>query len=186
MKIRKATLQDAVPIAQCLLLAMEDIVFRFIGKQDHQMAYEFMHYFVQREQNQYSWQNCRVAENENGVVGAINIYDGARLEDLRKPILVYLHEKYNQEFIPEDETQPGEIYIDTLGVHPDHQGKGIGKALLKHLIAEYVELRGETLGILVEDENTIAKKLYLELGFQKAGLKTLMGKKMEHLVFNKK
>jgi ribosomal protein S18 acetylase RimI-like enzyme len=181
MIIRKAVLEDSDLIANFLLLAMEDIVYKFIGEKDYHKAKEFLAYFAQRERNQYSYQNCWVVEDGGEVLGAANVYDGAMLEELRRPIAEYLKIKFYKDFKPEDETQTGEYYIDTLGVNPKHQGKGVGTKLLLFMIDEYVNRRCQTLGLLVEEENRSAKKLYLNLGFRPVGKKLLVGKPMEHL-----
>ncbi len=185
MIVRRATMEDSYLIATYLLLAMEDIVYKFIGERDYQKAKRFLAYFAERENNQYSYQNCWVAEDEGKVVAAANIYDGARLVELRMPIVQYLKIQFNMDFIPEDETQSGEYYIDTLGVNPNQQGKGIGSRMLQFMIDEYVNKQHQTLGLLVDEENPAAKKLYLKLGFRPVGTKVLVGKSMEHLQLGK-
>lgn len=181
MIIRKAILKDSPFMAPILLLAMEDIVYNFIGKADYQAALDFLFYFIERENNQYSYQNCFVAEEDNEIIGAVNLYDGARLHQLRKPVINYVKTNFNPDFNPEDETQNGEFYIDALGVNPNYQGKGIGSKLLQYLIQEYLTQKHQTLGLLVDKDNPSAKKLYLKLGFKAVGQKTLVGKNLEHL-----
>lgn len=180
MIIRKAKTTDSSFIAHLLLLAMEDLVYAFIGEKNQQKAFDFMHYFAQRENNQYSYQNCWVAE-ENEVLAVVNVYNGAELKTLRAPIIAYILAEHGKEFSPEDETQAGEFYIDSFGVNPNHQGEGIGSKMLQFLINEYVVKDQQTLGLLVEEDNPNAKKLYLKLGFEVVGQKSLVGKKLEHL-----
>lgn len=179
--IRKATSGDSETIAVYLLLAMEDIVYKFLGCDDYRQALKFMRYFVSNENNQYSYQNCWVTEEAGSIIAAVNLYDGARLQELREPVIQYVRKHFNKDFNPEDETQPGEYYIDTLGVSPGMQGKGVGSQLLKFLIDEYVFRQKSTLGLLVDEDNPGAKKLYLKLGFKVVGRKFLAGKPMEHL-----
>jgi ribosomal protein S18 acetylase RimI-like enzyme len=181
IEIRKATLNDAETIATYLLLAMQDIVYKFIREEDPLQAKAFMLHFVKKEYNQYSYQNCWVAENGKEVLAAVNIYDGADLIELRKPVIQHIQSRFNVDFQPDDETQAGEYYIDSLGVHPSHQGKGIGTTLLAFLIEEYTRKNGQTLGLLVDKDNPSARRLYLNLGFKIAGEKVLFGKYMEHL-----
>jgi ribosomal protein S18 acetylase RimI-like enzyme len=181
MIIRQATLQDSETIAAYLLLAMEDIVYQFIREVDKNKAKDFLLYFVKRGNNQYSYQNCLVAEDGNEVVAALNLYDGSKLCELREPVVQYIKARFNRDFHPEDETQPGEYYIDSLGVNPAHQGKGIGSEMLRFVINKYVIQKNHTLGLLVEEENPSARKLYLKLGFKPAGRMIFLGKRMEHL-----
>lgn len=181
MNIRKAAQDDADAIVGYLFLAMQDIVFSFIGEQAPRKATDFLRHFVERENNQYSYQNCWVVEFEGEIIAAVNVYDGAELQHLRAPVISYLQQYHNVVFKPEDETQAGELYIDSLGVSPKQQGKGTGSKLLQFLIRELVANKNQTLGLLVDKENPGAKKLYLKLGFKPVGMKTLMGKLMEHL-----
>lgn len=140
-----------------------------------------MLHFALQKNNQYSFENCWVTTENNKIIAAINLYNGADLMKLRAPILAFIENQFSRIILPEDETQAGETYIDTIGVMPQFRGKGVGSRLLQFMINEYVEKRNLTLGLLVEEENTQAKKLYLKLGFKAVGKKTLMGKKMEHL-----
>ena len=181
MIIRKATPGDAEFVAKYLLLAMEEIVCLFIGSKDTVRAAEFMLRFVQQENNQYSYQNCWVAEIDGEVVAAANVYDGARLYELRKPVTEHIGKEFNQHFKPEEETQAGEYYIDSLGVNTIYRGQGVGSKVLRYLIAEYVFKQHGTLGLLVDAENPDARRLYLKLGFKVVAQKLIFGKSMEHL-----
>ena len=181
MIIRKANPDDAEFIATYLLLAMEDIVYMFIGSKDTAWATEFMLHFVQQANNQYSYQNCWVAEINREVVAAVNLYDGAKLDELRKPVTEYIRSEFSQHFKPEDETQAGEYYIDSFGVNERHRCKGVGSKVLQYLINEYAINQRRTLGLLVDRENSNARKFYLKMGFKRVGRKFLFGKSLEHL-----
>ena len=184
MIIRNATPADSDYIATYMMEAMEDIVYEFIGENDPKMARGFLLHFIKSENNQYSYQNCIVAQDGDEIIAAINLYDGARLWDLRAPLAQYIKTIHNKEFNPEDETQSGEYYIDSLGVKSTLQGKGIGTKMLQYVIDEYVIKNHQTLGLLVDEDKHLAKRLYLKLGFKSVGRKILAGKKMEHLQIN--
>jgi ribosomal protein S18 acetylase RimI-like enzyme len=181
MIIRKASLKDSQNITTLLLLAMEDIVYKFINETNYNKAHAFLLHFVEQENNQYSYQNCLVVEENKQIIAAVNLYDGAKLNEWRAPIIQYIQTHFNANFDPEDETESGEFYIDTLGVNPNQQGKGIGSKLLLFLINQYVTQNQQTLGLLVDEKNPNAKKLYLKLGFKVVGEKILVEKKLEHL-----
>lgn len=181
MNIRKAKIEEANQIAPLLLLATEEVIYGFIEEKNADKAGKLMHHFTATPANQYSFENCWVAEENGQILGAVAVYDGANLNTLRKPIGKYVEGQLGVVFNPEDETQAGEIYIDSLGVRTDQQGKGIGAQMLQHLIKNYVEEEGKTLGLLVDKDNPLAKKLYLKLGFEVVGEKTLVGKELEHL-----
>lgn len=181
MKIRKATINNVESIASLLMLVLENMAYKFIGEKDYEKAREFLVYFLKKKHNQYSFENCIVAEISNEIIGVINIYDGSDLTVLRQPILDHSNRNYDITLPIEDETQAGEYYIDTLAVDGKWQGKGIGTKLLKHAIDTYVVKKKETLGLLVDENNPNAKKLYLNLGFESVGKKNLLGHSMEHL-----
>lgn len=181
MTIRKAVKEDAAFIAPYLLLAMKNSIYKKIGDKDYKEAEELLLHFVKRENNQYSYENCLVAEDEGQVQGAVNIYDGARVKELREPVLEYIEKHFNEYLEPEEETQAGEFYIDSVGVNPDYRGKGAGTKMLQYLIEDYVEKKNQTLGLLVGEDNTVARRLYSKMGFKPVGKKVLRGKEMMHL-----
>ena len=181
MRIRKALPQDASSIANLLFLAMEEIVYEFIGEPNREKAIVLFTHFAKSDNNQYSYQNCYVMESGKEIIAAANVYDGAKLHEYRQPIADYITSHFKRELRVEDETQSGEYYIDSIGVSKSFQGRGIGSEILKFLINEYVIRQKHTLGLLVDEENVHAKKLYLKLGFYSVNHILLTGKKMEHL-----
>lgn len=183
MIIRKAKKEDSKLIATFMMLAMEDIVFQFIGECSDEKATQFLTCLINQKANQYSYNNCWVVESDAEIIAAANVYDGAKLEELRMPVAELIKLMFNRDFSPEDETQAGEFYIDCVGVNTVWQGKGVGSKLFDFLIDEYVHKRKKTLGLLVDNNNPKAKKLYLKLGFEITGEKILTGKKMIHLQF---
>lgn len=179
--ITKALPSDSAEISSLILLAMEDIVYKFIGKENHDEAFQFIFHFAAERNNQYSFENCLIAKVHNEIAGVINFYDGSKYLELKKPVVTYLQTNFPNGYIPENETQPGEIYIDALAVRTDFQGQRIGTQLLRYLINEYIRDKEMVIGLLVDPENPKAQKLYLDLGFKKVGIKKLTGKLMEHL-----
>ena len=183
MTIRKAHPKDAPAISRHILLAMDEILYHFIGENSAEQATLFLIRLISQKANQYSYENCWVVDLEHEIVATAVVYDGAKLLELREPVANEIKVRFGREFNPENETQAGEYYLDCFAVSPHQQGKGIGSKLLQFLIAEYVYKRNETLGLLVDKTNPDAKKLYVNLGFEKVGEKTLAGKEMEHLQF---
>lgn len=183
MLIRKAKPEESKKIASLILLAMEDIIFNFIGENSQTKAIHFLESLIQEKGNQYSYENCWVGESKDGIIVAAIVYNGEDLQKLREPVAHKIKEMFDKPFSPEDETQTGEYYIDCVGVEPNIQGKGIGSKMFQFLIDEYVEKNNQTLGLLVDKDNPNAKKLYLKLGFEIVAEKTLVGKHLEHLQY---
>lgn len=180
MILRKALIEDSEAVATLLMLATGEVIYKFIGKKDYCIAKDFLLHFVESKNNQYSFQNCFVAVDEGEIVGTVLVYDGAKLEELRKPVLEYIHRHFDAGLIVEDETQAGEFYIDSLAVSPHQQGKGIGSQLIQFIMNELVLPNGYSLGLLVDKTNLSARKLYLSLGFKQVGEKVLMGLSHDH------
>ncbi|MFB9055846.1 GNAT family N-acetyltransferase [Mariniflexile ostreae] len=178
--IRKATKSDSKGITDCLFLALETFLCKFIGVNDSVKAKHMLLHFVNEENNQYSFQNCYVAEIDGMIAGAINSYNGAHLNALKRPIANFIQHQIGTDFNPEPETTDGEYYIDSFGILPRFQGKGIGTQLLKHLIHEH-RTQNRVLGLLVEENNQKAETLYLALGFKWIKNQALAGKNMRHL-----
>ncbi len=185
MLIRKAKPEESDIIAQYLLLAMGDIAYKFIGENSKEKAANWLSGLISKTGNQYSFENCFVADEEGEIVAVALVYDGGNLQKLRKPVAQSLKLMFGRSFDLEDETEPGEFYIDCVAVNPARQGEGIGSKMFQFLIDEYVYKQGKTLGLLVDKQNPGAKKLYLKLGFQFIKDKMFAGKQMEHLQFAK-
>lgn len=186
MLIRKAKPGESSIIAPLVFLAMEDIVYQFIGEKSKEKGIELLESLIGEEGNQYSYENCWVMETGGEIVAAAILYDGARLKSLREPVARKIKTMFNRSFQPEDETGEGEFYIDSVGVDPCQQGRGVGSKIFRFLIDEYVHKGNKTLGLLVDKSNPKAKQLYLKLGFEVVGEKTLAQKAMEHLQYNTK
>lgn len=179
MNIRKAVQSDSAEIAKLLLSAMEDIFYSFICEKNYQKALALLSKFTDLQNNQYSYQNCFVAEIENKIVGAINIYDGKNLLALRLPFIKYVREHFNPSFDPETETEFGEIYVDSIAVDQNYRGNGIAASLLQSIINQ--QNHNQKIGLLVESENFGARRLYEKLGFKIIGTKTLTCKELYHM-----
>lgn len=61
-----------------------------------------------------------------------------------------------------------EAEIHTIGVRPDAQGRGIGRALLRRLLA-VADSAGATVYLEVRTDNAAAQRLYAAEGFQVIG-----------------
>ncbi len=181
MLIRKAIPADAPVVAEYLFKAMEEITCNFVGRDKIAEIKRLLTQLAGRPANQYSYEFTWLAEEEGLIAGSATIYDGARLHELRRPVAKLVEATFHKEFLPEDETGPGEWYLDCIGVNSAMQGRGVGSRLLDFLIEKYVREQGGTIGLLVEKTNPDAKRLYLKKGFKMVGEKQFAGKLMEHL-----
>ena len=64
-----------------------------------------------------------------------------------------------------------EGHITNLAVDPAYRRKGIGRALLEHLITEGKKRGVRFLTLEVRSSNLVAQQLYRKLGFYEAGVR---------------
>lgn len=162
---------------------MNDLAMKFTRVEDLSLAVPVFEDFFQLKGNQYSYENTLVFEEDGEIIGSITGYDGNDLHKLRSPFLEYLLENFDFPYVPEDETEPGEFYLDTVSVSQNHQGKGIGKKLIEAMILHAKEKGFNKVGLLVDLGNPSAKKLYERIGFRWSKNKILMNGQYEHLIF---
>jgi len=181
--IREAKPEDATPVAQLIVQAMGDLAYKFSNTDDRKATFALFEYFFKLPDNQYSYSNTLVYEEQGKVFGSLNGYDGSKLADLRAPFLTYLAEHCGLiNFHPEPETGPGEFYLDTISVAPELQGKGIGKQLITAGINRASAFGHEKAGLLVEVNNPGALKLYQKMGFEIESEITFIGGLYYHMI----
>jgi len=181
--IKPAIPTDAAQIARLIIDAMEDLASKFVGQADPLMAIPLFEHFAALPGNQYSYENILVYEDESGISGVISGYDGADLNLLRAPFLKYIASTYGFKGQPEDETQPGEYYIDCISVAAEKRGLGIGKKLINNLIEKLKTTKHTRAGLLVNKDNLNAENLYTKLGFQIVNERQFMGGTYYHMQY---
>ena len=185
ISIRGARPDEAARIAGLIIMAMtEECCLHFCGPgHDIRDFRRVMTSLVARPDTQYSYNNTRVATIEDNIVGICVSYDGALLHLLRQPFIDAAQQEWGMDHssIP-DETQAGELYIDSLAVDPDYRGRGIASLLLRATIDKSRTLGLPSTGLLVDVGNPKAEALYNKVGFQYAGTNSWGGHGMKHLV----
>jgi ribosomal protein S18 acetylase RimI-like enzyme len=182
--IRPAKPTDAEEVVPLIIQAMGKLANKLTNVKDGELIDQLFKYFFQQPGNQYSYENTLVFEEEGKVLGSINAYDGGKLLELRKPFLNYVAEHYHANDLHQGtETENGEFYLDSISVHPSAQGKGIGKQLIRAGIDWAKKLGHHTVGLLVEQNNENALKLYQKMGFVIQNEKQFMDGLYHHMVF---
>jgi len=179
--IRPATPSDAEQVGPLFILSMGHIAGIFANSDRYEDAIPFFEKFFRQRDNQYSYANTLVFEEENRIKGSVTGYDGALLHVLRQPVLDELR-KNKPDFTPDDETEAGEFYLDCIHVDKNAQGKGIGKKLIAAFCQKALSLGYDRVGLIVDRENPEAKRFYTNLGFQVSGEKDFMGHTYFHMV----
>lgn len=187
MKIHDAKKEQASDIASLIMTAMTDeCCLFFVGKgQTLDDFRDTMTRLVRMENSQYSYKNTVVAEENDGrVVGVCVSYDGSRLRELRKSFIAAANTDFNRDFSGmDDETQAGELYIDSLAVLAGYRGRGIASALLRAAVEKARDMKLPAAGLLVDNGNPRAEKLYRSIGFEYVDDAEWGGHPMKHLQF---
>jgi len=173
IEIRQATPADAVKIGEVVAMAL--------GFESGHKAAEVFAEAAAEEDTQYSYQNALVATADGKTAGIIVAYDGGRLAELREGSLKVIRKYHPDLQTPDDETEAGEMYVDSLGVFPEYRGQGIAHLLLD-AVRERASEDGLTLGLLADYDNRTARRLYTRYGFRPDGEKPFFGHTMQHLI----
>lgn len=116
-----------------------------------------------REEGNFSYKNCVVAEQDRAVIGMLFTFpleEGQEAEgEPADPILK-----------PYEELEiPGSFYICALSLLPGFRGRGVGTKLLSIARKQAYQRGFGTLSLLVFEQNEGAVKLYERNGFKVAG-----------------
>ena len=183
--IKKATREQAPEIASLIMMAMtDDCCLHYCG--DGYGLEDFrkmMVRLVEREDSQYSYKNTFVACDGDKVVGISVNYDGGKLHVLRRAFLELSREYIGKDNSGmDDETQSGELYLDSLAVLPEYRRQGIAKRLIVATKERADELHLPYVGLLVDKDNPVGESLYTSLGFRYMNDSHWGGHEMKYLI----
>ena len=183
--IREATKEQAAEIANLIMIAMTDECCLYFcgdgyGLKDFRTMKTML---VEQEDSQYSYRNTLVAMDRDKVVGISVSYDGSRLHELRRAFIDAAKAHIGKDHSSmDDETEAGELYLDSLAVLPYYRRQGIAKALLL-ATKEKANLCGlPCVGLLVDKANPVGETLYTSVGFRYVADKRWGGHPMKHLI----
>ena len=188
IEIREATKDQAADIARLIMMAMtDDCCQHFCGNgyglEDFR---RMMTLLVERENSQYSYKNTLVAVDEDKVVGISVSYDGSKLHELRRAFLelsqVYIGKDHSG---MDDETQAGELYLDSLAVLPAYRRLGIASRLISATKERADRMGLPCVGLLVDKRNPKGEALYASVGFHYMNDSHWGGHEMRHLILTK-
>lgn len=186
--LRNCRKEDAPAVASLIIEAMsEECCQHFYGK-SHTIEefHDMIARLVEREHTQYSYENTICAVNGTGrVVGIMICYDGRQLKELRRAFIDETKKRFDRDFsdMP-DETEAGELYVDSAAVVRDMRRQGIAKQLFKAAGNRAISMGINRLGLLVDRNNPNAERLYRSLGFEYVGDTDWGGHTLKHMQLN--
>lgn len=186
IEIRQADIRQAAEIAGMIMMAMTDECCLYFCGEGHGLDdfREVMTRLVEREDTQYSYRNTLVAMDGERLVGAAVSYDGARLRELRQPFIDLAKERLGKDHTGmEEETQAGELYLDSLAVLPEYRRKGIATRLIRATKQRADTMGLPGVGLLVDTDNPTGELLYRTIGFRQLNeTRHWGGHPMKHMV----
>ena len=184
-ELRKATKEQSADIARLIMMAMTDDCCLYFCGDGYGLEdfYRMMTRLVEREDSQYSFKNTLVAMDGDKVVGISVSYDGGKLHTLRKAFIESAKKYVGKDHTGmDDETQAGELYLDSLAVLPAYRRQGIARQLLLATKERAGSMGLPVVGLLVDKGNPIGEALYASLGFRYVNDCSWGGHSMKHLV----
>ena len=180
---RPACIEDSTLIADAVMAAFgDDLCRRLCCGADAEHIRDFFREIIARPDTQYSYRNTLICTVDGIAAGAICGYDGGRLDELRRPVLDALQQRFGAIPSPiENETQAGEFYLDSIGVDPLYRGCGVGERLLRDMIGHARQQGADVVALLVDTDNPSAERLYTRVGFRRSGTVQLLEHTMYHL-----
>ena len=185
IEIKDARKEQSASIARLIMMAMtDDCCLHFCGVGHGLDDFRrMMTSLVEREDSQYSYKNTLVAMDDEKVVGVAVSYDGARLHELRQAFIEAAKEQIGKDHSGmDDETQAGELYLDSLAVLPDYRLQGIARKLLRATKEKADQMGLPCLGLLVDKGNPAGESLYASVGFRYVNDSYWGGHPMKHLI----
>ena len=196
--IRPAVPSDASEAVPLILNAIGSIAFILTGTTDRPEAEFILDQFFRQKGNRVSYENALVLkdssdersregslERSREVVGVALIYDGSIARTLDEPLEKAAIQKSGlSDYRIPTEAEPSEFYLDTISVDPKCQGRGFGRDLIEASCEQARKFERDRIGLLVDTENSGAKRLYERLGFRTQDRKQFAGYEYFHMIRN--
>ena len=185
IEIKNAIKEQNKEIAHLIMMAMTDECCQYFCGEGYGLDdfCRMMCHLVEREDSQYSYKNTLVAMDGQQVVGVSVSYDGSRLHELRRAFIEAAKTYIGKDHTGmDDETQAGELYLDSLAVLPAYRRQGIAQKLLIATRERARHLHLPKVGLLVDKGNPDGEALYTKVGFEYLNDNLWGGHPMKHLI----
>ena len=186
--IRMAEKKDTKELCDLVWIVLKDMELPILNELPEKQLKELIQEAMLDETYRYSYRRGIVCVRDNQIAGVSFGYKGELEPFIDKP-LTDIMEKLNLEngkLFTDEETQPGEWYLDTLVTAPTFRRQGVAAELLTAL-PECAKEQGEiVIGLNCDKENGSAKQLYEKMGYQKVGERMLSGHCYHHMQYKLK
>ncbi len=180
--IRKACPTDASAAVPLIIDAIGDIAEQMTGETDSNNVKQELIKLFQREDNRHSYLNTYIAEKKASIIGVMVLYSGFEAVRLDANLVTWLYRKTLTSISIPPEAHEDEYYLDTICVHANSRGQGVGSLLLAH--AEHIAHGAgfSKIALNVELEKAAAIRLYERKGYHIAEPWEIYGSAFHHMV----
>ena len=180
--MRKATPEDAATVIPLICSAIGEIGYVLTGASEPTQMLDTLEMFFRQKGNRLSHEQVDVLEREGQIAGFLLAYHGKDIEQLDAPIKQRLLQMglSDADVIPE--ARPDEYYLDSVAVHPDFQGQGLGTELIRAFEQQAQRLGHSKCLLIVDVDNTRARALYERLGYTPDGSIEIGGHSYDRMV----
>lgn len=182
--IRLAKREDGPKIVKLLMVIFKDMELPFVDKYGEAKTTAVVLKAMEDPTYRYSYSHGVVKEIDGEVAGILfgyNAEDEPTIDDGFQRVLAGFGIDEGEQLFGEEETFPGEWYLDSISVDPAFRGKGIGAELIE-AIPLLAEKEGKSLiGLSVDEVNPKAKRLYERMGFKVVGERMISNHRYEHM-----
>ncbi|MMZ59178.1 putative acetyltransferase [compost metagenome] len=179
---RQAAKSDASSVITLLFSAIGNIANTLAGTDDDEQAHQVLERFFQQEGNRVSYENVMVKEENGKVIAFMLTYHGSDAASLDQPFIDRLAANGAKAPAIQREAKNDEFYLDSIAVHPDYQGHGIGTEMLRLFERQALKRGYDKIMLLVDQDNPAARKLYLRQGYQEDGSILVSGHMFDRMV----
>lgn len=168
IEIRPATIADSLFVARCVCMALHN--------EPSAEDLPLIASICERDDVLYSYRHALIGWLDGEPVGLCLAYPGDDYHAVRLRTFALFEQLWSDKGEAdknddmdlenaEDETGPGEYYIDSLAVLPQYRRRGYARLLMQAQMAHGLRLGYPHQTLLVDPDNPDAQKLYQQLGF---------------------
>ena len=164
--IRDASMADAPFIARVVLAGIDMLDMGEEMSEGQRPIFDHLVDICKMDDTLYSYRHTCIAEVNGKAVGALVAYDGAPYAEMRAKTFGLVQQTSGMDLSKNAmETGPGEFYLDSMAVLPEHRGLGIGQMLMRNRMT-YALVNGfEAVTLLVDKDKPHLQAYYESLGF---------------------
>lgn len=182
--IRVAKKEDIPSMIELIMIVLRDMELSLLNEISEKKIMEMLAESCLDAAYRFSPERSLVYELDGQVVGIVTAYCDSEEKTIDlafQRCLVDNGYSVSQKLFTELEAFENEWYVDLLAVHPDFRSQGIGRSLLQTQPQKAKDAGLKKVGLNVDKQNTKAKILYENLGYQVVGECVLSGHEYDHM-----